>query len=71
VSERTLLSIVIPTYSEQANVPRSCERLVDVLHRLDVDAEITCRVDPSTDRTEQVASPSAQLDETVGARPQD
>ena len=54
MSERTLLSIVIPTYNEEANVPRIYERLVDVLLRLDMDAEIIFSVDPSTDRTEQV-----------------
>jgi glycosyltransferase involved in cell wall biosynthesis len=54
VSERTLLSIVIPTYNEEANIPRIYERLVDVLQRLDVDAEIIFSVDPSTDGTEQV-----------------
>jgi len=52
VPERALLSIVIPTYNEEANVPRVYERLNAVLGRLDVDAEIIFSVDPSTDRTE-------------------
>ena len=52
--ERALLSIVIPTYNEEANVPRVYERLDAVLGQLDVDAEIIFSVDPSTDRTEQV-----------------
>ena len=52
VPERALLSIVIPTYNEEANVPRVYERLDAVLRQLDVDAEIIFSVDPSTDRTE-------------------
>ena len=59
VSERALLSIVIPTYNEEANVPRVYERLDAVLGQLDVDAEIIFCVDPSTDRTEH-ADPRAQ-----------
>lgn len=54
MSEPALLSIVIPTYNEEANVPKLYERLAPVLERLDVDAEIIFSVDPSTDRTEQV-----------------
>jgi glycosyltransferase involved in cell wall biosynthesis len=49
-----LLSIVIPTYNEEANVPRVYERLDAVLGQLDVDAEIIFSLDPSTDRTEEV-----------------
>ena len=48
------LSIVIPTYNEEANIQRVYERLRAVLEQLDVEGEIIFSVDPSTDGTEQV-----------------
>jgi len=65
VPERALLSVVIPTYNEEANVPRVYERLNAVLGRLDVDAEIIFSVDPSTDRTEHAIRELNALDPRV------
>jgi polyisoprenyl-phosphate glycosyltransferase len=54
MSEPALLSIVVPTYNEEANVPRLYERLVPVMERVGLSCEVIFCLDPSTDRTEQV-----------------
>jgi dolichol-phosphate mannosyltransferase len=48
-----LLSIVVPTYNEEANVRALYERLSATLRGAGVDYELIFAVDPSTDRTEQ------------------
>jgi polyisoprenyl-phosphate glycosyltransferase len=54
MSEPALLSIVVPTYNEEANVPRLYDRLVPVMERTGLSCEVIFCLDPSTDRTEQV-----------------
>ncbi len=49
---RALLSVVIPAYNEEQNIPRVYERLAAVLNGLDLDWEIIFSVDPCTDGTE-------------------
>jgi polyisoprenyl-phosphate glycosyltransferase len=51
---RPLLSIVIPAYNEQDNVRAMYERLVAVMHEVDLDWELIFSVDPGTDRTEEL-----------------
>lgn len=46
------LSIVVPVYAEEANVPLLHERLVATLDPLDLDWELIFSLDPSPDRTE-------------------
>jgi dolichol-phosphate mannosyltransferase len=48
------LSVVIPAFNEEDNVIPLYKRLVPVLDRLDMDAEIIFSVDPCTDRTEEL-----------------
>ncbi len=52
--ERRVLSIVIPVYNEQDNVPRVYQRMTRALASVDVDWELIFSVDPCTDRTEEV-----------------
>jgi polyisoprenyl-phosphate glycosyltransferase len=47
-----MLSIVIPTYNEEENVPRVYERLSGILDGLGLNWELIFSVDPCTDRTE-------------------
>jgi dolichol-phosphate mannosyltransferase len=55
MSEPKLLSIVIPTFNEEANVGTVYERLVSVLDPIpDLHWELIFSVDPCTDRTEEV-----------------
>jgi polyisoprenyl-phosphate glycosyltransferase len=49
---RQTLSIVIPTYNEEENVPRVYDRLSGILDGIGVDWELIFSVDPCTDRTE-------------------
>lgn len=48
------LSVVIPAYSEEANIDRVYERLAHVLDGLKLDWELIFSVDPSPDRTEEL-----------------
>lgn len=51
---RPLLSVVIPVYNEQENVPRVYGRLQRALAELTLDWELIFSVDPCTDRTEEL-----------------
>src|SRR5215470_9012107 len=48
------LSVVVPVYKEEANVPPFVERMEAVLKGLGVSYEILFCLDPSPDRTEEV-----------------
>jgi glycosyltransferase involved in cell wall biosynthesis len=49
-----LLSVVIPAYSEEANIERVYQRLKATLDGLGMDWELIFSVDPSPDRTEEL-----------------
>lgn len=51
---KRLLSVVIPAYNEQENVPQMYARLSRALEELGVDWEVIFSVDPCTDRTEEL-----------------
>jgi polyisoprenyl-phosphate glycosyltransferase len=59
------LSVVIPTYNEEANIERVHERLRGLLDDLGITWEIIFCVDPSTDRTEQLILDCRQRDRRV------
>jgi glycosyltransferase involved in cell wall biosynthesis len=48
------LSIVVPVYNEERNVPEFLRRVVPLLEPVTADFEIIFSMDPSTDATEQV-----------------
>lgn len=52
--DRQLLSVVVPVFKEEDNVPVFLETLVPLLEGLDLDFEILFALDPSPDRTEAV-----------------
>lgn len=52
--DHATLSIVIPTYNEEANIGRVYERLHEVLESLGMQWEVIFSVDPCTDRTEEL-----------------
>ena len=51
---RRTLSIVVPTYNEQDNVPLMYARIVRALDALQLEWELIFSVDPCTDRTEEL-----------------
>jgi dolichol-phosphate mannosyltransferase len=51
---RQLLSVVIPTYNEQENVPQMYARLCQALDELGIEWEVIFSVDPCIDRTEEL-----------------
>jgi glycosyltransferase involved in cell wall biosynthesis len=51
-TRRAILSVVVPAYNEEDNIPKVYARLNEVLTRLDLDWELIFSVDPSSDRTE-------------------
>jgi polyisoprenyl-phosphate glycosyltransferase len=52
--DRSRLSVVIPTYNEEANIDRIYERLCKAIEGLGMEWELIFSVDPSTDRTEEL-----------------
>jgi glycosyltransferase involved in cell wall biosynthesis len=63
--QRQTLSVVVPAYNEEGNVPRLYERLAATLEPLDLDWELIFAVDPSTDRTEEEISKLRSQDQRV------
>ena len=60
-----LLSIVVPVYKEEKNVPEFLGRIVPILGKITEDFEIIFAMDPSRDRTEEVILEHRQRDERV------
>ncbi len=63
--ELAYLSVVVPTYNEQANIAHLYERLSAVLENFGVEWEIVFCVDPSTDRTEELILGLCERDRRV------
>lgn len=59
------LSVVVPTFNEEANVGPLYERLAPVLEGLGLDWEVIYSVDPGTDRTEELILGLRERDERV------
>ncbi len=60
-----LLSIVVPVYKEEKNVPEFLRRLRPILGAISEDYEIIFALDPSPDRTEEVVLEQRAGDERV------
>ncbi len=60
-----LLSIIVPVYKEEKNVPEFLRRLRPLLAGLTEDYEVIFALDPSPDRTEEVILEQRALDERV------
>jgi dolichol-phosphate mannosyltransferase len=59
------LSIVVPVYKEEKNVPEFLRRLQPILAPLTEDYEIIFALDPSPDRTEEVILAHRAVDERI------
>ena len=60
-----LLSIVVPVYKEEENIPEFLRRLQPILAPLTGDYEIIFSLDPSPDRTEEVILEQRAADERI------
>lgn len=60
-----LLSIVVPVYKEEKNIPEFLRRLQPILASVTEDYEIIFSMDPSPDRTEQVILEHRRTDERL------
>ena len=60
-----LLSIVVPVYKEEKNIPEFLRRLRPVLSAISEDYEIVFSLDPSPDRTEEVILEARARDERI------
>jgi glycosyltransferase involved in cell wall biosynthesis len=60
-----LLSIVVPVFKEEENVPEFLRRIVPILEQVTTDFEIVFSLDPSPDRTEAVILAHREKDERV------
>ena len=50
----TELSIIVPVYKEESNVPEFIRRMTPILSALTLSYEIIFALDPSPDKTEEV-----------------
>lgn len=60
-----LLSLVVPVYKEEKNVPEFLRRLRPILSRVTEDYEIIFSLDPSPDRTEEVVLEERAKDDRI------
>ena len=60
-----LLSIVVPVYKEEKNIPEYLRRIRPILSGITEDYEIIFSLDPSPDRTEEVVLEARAADERV------
>lgn len=60
-----LLSLVVPVYKEEKNIPEFLRRLRPILSRITEDYEIVFSLDPSPDRTEEVVLEERAKDERI------
>ena len=60
-----LLSIVVPVYKEEKNIPEFLRRLRPILSGITEDYELIFALDPSPDRTEDVILEQRQADSRI------
>jgi glycosyltransferase involved in cell wall biosynthesis len=60
-----LISIVVPVYREEKNIPEFLIRVVSILEKMTQDFEIIFSMDPSPDRTEAIILEERSKDERI------
>ena len=60
-----LLSIVVPVFREEKNIPEFLRRIRPILGEITQDYEIICSMDPSPDRTEDVVLAERAQDDRI------
>src|SRR5580704_2385362 len=59
------LSIVVPAYREETNIPEFLRRVTAIVSKLTSNYEVIFAVDPSPDRTAQVVEEAFALDHRI------
>ncbi len=54
MAKKDLLSVIVPVFNEQDNIPVFLDRIIPILKKCNCDYEIIFSMDPSTDGTEQL-----------------
>ena len=62
------ISVIVPVYKEEGNIPEFLRRMVPILQKLTNDFEILFAMDPSPDRTEEFIAKAHQEDPLRAAR---
>lgn len=62
---QAVLSVVVPVYKEEGNIPEFLRRLMPILQSLTSDYEIIFALDPSPDRTEEVIQEQRAKDQRI------
>jgi glycosyltransferase involved in cell wall biosynthesis len=60
-----LISIVVPVYNEEKNIPEFLSRVITILEGITREFEIIFSMDPSTDRTEEVVLEHRSRDQRI------
>jgi glycosyltransferase involved in cell wall biosynthesis len=60
-----LISIVVPVYREEKNIPEFLSRVVTILEKITSDFEIIFSMDPSPDRTEEIILAHRSKDQRI------
>jgi polyisoprenyl-phosphate glycosyltransferase len=60
-----LISIVVPVYREEKNIPEFLSRVVTILEKITRDFEIIFSMDPSPDRTEEIILEHRSKDQRI------
>ena len=60
-----LISIVVPVYREEKNIPEFLSRVVTILESITSDYEIIFSMDPSPDRTEETILDHRSRDQRI------
>src|SRR5689334_16157222 len=60
-----LISVVVPVYREEKNIPEFLSRVIAILEKITSDFEIIFSMDPSPDRTEEIILGHRSRDQRV------
>ncbi len=64
-SQKPLLSVVVPVYKEEKNIPEFLAKILPILEKVDSSFEIVFALDPSPDKSEEVIVSWAKKDPRI------
>ena len=60
-----MVSVVVPVYKEERNIPEFLKRIIPILDSITTSFEIIFSIDPSPDRTEEIALQARNCDQRI------